>query len=211
MDSTGISLHHPAWERGMVIILAAGALLIQCIPSLAFSLQWNREVSPAIGAITALTGHLTHWSWSHFTWDIAAFLGLSFAAIALTPGRYAVCLILSAVFIPVEIFLLQPEFATYRGLSGIDSALFGLIIAGLWKSGGLLRWMSAVGFFGFFGKTLYEATTGDTLFVEREVSDFIPVTSAHIVGMICGTVVGFLPKLRLRSNKSECSKLEVER
>ncbi|MDF1861811.1 MAG: hypothetical protein P1U87_16450 [Verrucomicrobiales bacterium] len=193
MEPNGFSLRQPVSERGLAFLLAGLALLFQCVPALAESLQWQRDAHPVAGVVTALTGHLTHWTWSHFVWDVAAFLGLSLAAISIAPGRYRNGLFLAAVLIPLEIHFFQPEFQTYRGLSGIDSALFGLLLAGLWQSGGTAKWISAAGLLGFFGKTAFEWITGDTLFVSRSTDDFTPVGSAHVVGMISGVIAGFLP------------------
>lgn len=213
MEPNGFSLRRPASERGLAFLLAGVALLFQCIPALAELLQWQRDAHPAAGVVTALTGHLTHWTWSHFAWDVAAFLGLSLAAISVAPGRYRRALFLAAILIPLEIHFFQPEFQTYRGLSGIDSALFGLLLAGLWQHGGAAKWISAGGLLGFFGKTAFEWITGDTLFVSRGTDDFTPVGSAHVVGMISGVIAGFLPqKWRCADHHTpEPSNLCVER
>lgn len=180
----------PIAETGLLVGLALVAVIIQCLPAVGEALQWQRSAALPASVATTLTGHFTHWSWDHFLWDIAAFIGLGFAAIRIVPGRLMACLLLSAIAIPIEIALFQPQFETYRGLSGIDSALFGLLIAGLWHRGGNPRLLASLGLLGFLGKSLFELTTGDTLFVERTANDFVPVGSAHLVGLFCGMLAG---------------------
>ena len=169
-------------SRNASVATAAGvsvlAILLQLIPSLGEIFQWQRGGS----LLTYLTGHLTHWSWNHLIWDLAAFAALSFAAIRLIPQRFLLCLLVAGIIIPLEIALNQPQFETYRGLSGIDSALFGLTIAGLWK----LRRTA---------RLIAELATGDTFFVEQAQQSFIPVISAHISGFLAGLVSGLIPAL----------------
>ncbi len=167
------------------------AIFFQLIPSLGEIFQWQRGGS----LLTYLTGHLTHWSWNHLIWDLAAFATLSFAAIRLIPQRFLLCLLVAGIVIPLEIALNQPQFETYRGLSGIDSALLGLTIAGLWKLRQTSRFIAAIALIAFVSKTIYELTTGDTIFVEQAQQAFIPATSAHISGFLAGLASGLIPAL----------------
>ena len=182
-------------SRNASMATAAGvallAILFQLIPSLGEIFQWQRGGS----LLTYLTGHLTHWSWNHLIWDLAAFATLSFAAIRLIPQRFLLCLLVAGIVIPLEIALNQPQFETYRGLSGIDSALLGLMIAGLWKLRQTSRFIAAIALIAFVSKTIYELTTGDTIFVEQAQQAFIPATSAHISGFLAGLASGLIPAL----------------
>ena len=180
---------------GVVIgSLALLSIFIQCFPAIGEALQWQRSLSFPQSGLTALTGHLTHWSWDHLLWDVAALVGLGVAAIRILPGRVLLCLLLAALAIPIEIAWFRPEFATYRGLSGVDSALFGLVLAGLWQRKGAGRWLAISGLVGILAKTLFEWTTGDTFFVDRTNQEFIPVTSAHVVGLVCGLFAGLVKR-----------------
>lgn len=180
----------PVFEGVTLFVLASLSVVIQSLPDLGEALQWRRSATFPLKVATAFTGHLTHWSWDHLLWDVVAFLGLGIAAIRLVPGRLLICLVLSALVISLEIMLFHPQFESYRGLSGIDSALFGLIVAGLWRQGPPVRYLAMIGLAGFLGKTTFELLTGDTLFVERAENDFIPATSAHLSGMVCGLLAG---------------------
>ncbi len=83
-----------------------------------------------------LTGHLTHHGFSHLLWDVVMFAALAAWIEARDRVRLTVCLVVAAIAIPSAIAVLQPEIDTYRGLSGIDSALFtlalGLLLREAW-------------------------------------------------------------------------------
>lgn len=141
---------------------------------------------------TWMTSHLSHWSWDHLWWDLLAFGILSATAIRLAGYRYFSCLGLAAFAIPIELFLFQQHLITYRGLSGIDSAIFGLIAYQLFKLGGMARVFGCVAASGFAFKTLYEMLSGSTVFVVNTDQLFTSVPSAHLVGFACGVVAGLV-------------------
>lgn len=185
------------------ILLAAGvvlaAVLVQGAGGLAEALQWRRGGGTGL---SWLTSHLCHWSWNHLAWDVFAFVLLSFLGLRTMPSRYASCLLVAAVLIPLEVQINQPSLDAYRGLSGIDCALLGLVVAGLWRqsTGGpklqAPQWLAIAGGGSFLAKTLYELKTGGTLFVDAGHAPFVPVISAHLVGFVSGMVVGLA---RIRS------------
>ena len=182
-----------------VILLAVTvsllAVMVQVTAGLPEALQWQRG---SISALSWATSHLCHWSWDHLIWDLGAFALLSWLSLRLAPSRYALCLILAAALIPLEVRINQPMLETYRGLSGIDTALLGLLIAVLWRksspdqNGHASRWLAAISACGFVAKTTYELTTGGTVFVEAGAQPFVPVPSAHLVGFLAGLTAGFL-------------------
>lgn len=179
------------------ILLACGvvlaAVVVQSVAGLAEALQWQRSAG---AGLSWLTSHLSHWSWNHLAWDVFAFGLLSLLCLRLMPSRYAVCLLVAAMLIPLEIQNNQPLLESYRGLSGIDCALLGLVVAALWRqSSGDHKWgaaqgLAVLGGCSFLAKTLYELITGGTLFVEAQQQPFVPVISAHLVGFLSGMVVG---------------------
>ena len=189
------------------MLLAGGimllAVLVQCSTGLAEALQWQRNAG---SGVRWLTSHLCHWSWNHLVWDVFAFGLLSLLSLRVAPSRYVFSLLAAAMLIPLEIRINQPMLDSYRGLSGIDCALFGLVAAALWQQpskngrGGAARMLAGLGGCGFLAKTLYELTTGGTLFVEAGPEPFVPVISAHLVGFFTGLGVGLtkqIPTFRL--------------
>ncbi len=142
-----------------------------------------------------LTGHLTHFGADHLRWDLLAFVALGVAAEFQSRSRFLITLGASALLISLGVLIAQPQFVIYRGLSGIDSALFGLVLAGVLLEGWRARhgFSLAVGglaLAGFAAKCAYELITADTVFVAS--SDvFAPVPLAHLIGMLTGAAVMF--------------------
>ena len=175
------------------------AVLVQCGTGLAEALQWQRSAG---SGVRWLTSHLCHWSWNHLVWDLFAFGLLSLLSLRVAPSRYVFCLLAAAVLIPLEIRINQPMLVSYRGLSGIDCALFGLVMTALWRQpstnrgGGAAQVLAVLGGGGFLAKTLYELTTGGMLFVEAGPEPFVPVISAHLVGFLCGVGAGVIKPIR---------------
>jgi hypothetical protein len=85
--------------------------------------------------------------------------------------------------------------ATYRGLSGIDSALFALLAVRVGRQSLSEKdWLklSIAGIIagGFAAKVGFEFVTGATLFVDSTAAGMTPVPLAHVVGGLVGIVCG---------------------
>jgi membrane associated rhomboid family serine protease len=186
--------------RLIALGLALGVVAIQFVNNGSEALQWKRGGE---SAVTWLTCHLCHWSWDHLLWDLFAFGLLSWLVLRLQPSHYVPCLLLAGLLIPLEVQMNQDALNAYRGLSGIDCALLGLLVAGLWRSGqgeGTLpgtgrararaRGLAVLAFGGFVAKTGYELWTGRTVFVESGLQTFVAVPSAHLVGFVVGLLLG---------------------
>ena len=144
------------------------------------------------------TCHLLHWSWNHLLWDLAMFTTLGAIAETNMPRRYRWTLVSSAVLITAGVMLHHPEMETYRGLSGIDTALFGLIVADLLARRLIERdWQSAFWFsvllFVMLGKMLMETFAGTNLFVSD--TSFVPLPLSHLIGAVTGLLIGALSHL----------------
>ena len=74
-----------------------------------------------------LSGHLTHFSTDHLLWCVLAFFGLGVAAERFGRTRTLACIYASAIAISIATLYALPDLSAYRGLSGITSALFGLL------------------------------------------------------------------------------------
>jgi rhomboid family GlyGly-CTERM serine protease len=159
-----------------------------------------------------VASHWVHWSVEHLVWSAGAFLVLGIVCERRSRRRFLVTTLVAAVAIPVALRLLQPDLLYYGGLSGIDSALFGLICAQDIRTHGRNQCMQKRGqsrlrsclaslgtvpvfalpialLIGFLAKIGYEFFTGAALFVSH--SDMmIPVPLAHLVGIAVGILVG---------------------
>jgi hypothetical protein len=111
--------------------------------------------------------------------------------------RFWACVLGSTVLIPLALWTTMPQLETYRGLSGIDSALYVLLAVTLLKDevhGRRWGWVIALSgvLVAFTAKVGYEIATGGTIFVNSGASHMIPVPLAHCVGAAVGMVVGLM-------------------
>jgi rhomboid family GlyGly-CTERM serine protease len=182
----------------VTVSLAVAAVAIQWIPRWADLLQFDRQAILDGQWWRMLTGHLTHWNVDHLFWDLAMFVFLGAMVERQSRLRLvAVCLV-SAVSISFLVLWGQLDLRTYRGLSGLDTALFVYLacdqLAGAWRQRswgeGLLP---AILLAGFGGKLLYEVLTGSTLFVDGQTAGFVVVVMAHAVGAAAGAVLALFP------------------
>jgi hypothetical protein len=116
------------------------------------------------------------------------------------PRQMRLCVGIGAVTVAMSVLCLFPSINLYRGLSGIDTALFTLLAIDLlyeswrernplqaWCTGGLLLALTA--------KIAYEAIGGQTIFVEHDAAGFVPLVWDHVAGAATGIVVAACGKL----------------
>ena len=141
------------------------------------------------------SGHWTHYETSHLFWDLIMFGALSASCERRHRGWYAPAILISGVIISWAIAVFCPDIQQYRGLSGIDTSLFVWLVvdqmgSSLRKKRPLIAAASALAVLGLFGKLVFEASTGETLFVDS--STFIPLVESHLAGAACGLVCGLI-------------------
>ncbi len=175
------------------LLLTAAALVIHALPGATTMLQYDRTAIAAGQLWRILSGHWTHISASHLFWNVVAFLLLAVPCERLNRFSFYACLTSSAILIPVALWVTAPQLLTYRGLSGIDSALFALLLATLLIEEIPRRRLLPLATLCvlsllFVTKTIYEAATAQTIFVDSQGSQFVPVPLAHIMGAIIGTL-----------------------
>jgi rhomboid family GlyGly-CTERM serine protease len=143
-----------------------------------------------------LTGHFTHWNLDHAMWDVLMFVALGALCESRWPRRFAVCTAASALAISLAIFYGQPDVELYRGLSGIDSALFTLAVWGLLEVALAHRRFAGMAalttlLLGLIGKIMWEYATGATIFVDS-TAEFVPIPLAHLVGASVGLLTAMV-------------------
>lgn len=157
------------------------------------ALQYGRGAAPW----TVFTSHLTHWTAEQFFWDVAVFVSLGLACERRCRKRFIMALSGSAIAIPLAVGALAPSIAAYRGLSGIDSALFALLVCTLAaerRDGGrAMHFLVCAAALGFGGKIVFELATGGTMFVSQLGAGIVPVPLAHAVGAAAGVIAYCLP------------------
>lgn len=157
-------------------------------------LELDRAAVAAGESWRMITAHWTHWSTDHLAWDLAVFVVLGVLAETRSRAAFIACVALSAAAISIVVIGAQPAFMSYRGLSGVDSALFALVLTTLgrdaWLAGrrGLTAATVAVGAL-FAAKTAWEAATGGTVFVDAAEAGFVAAPAAHLAGAAVGVAV----------------------
>lgn len=184
--------------------LAGLACLVHASPALTAALQFDRAAAARGELWRLFTGHLTHFGADHLIWDAAALLVLGILTETRErPTNFGRLLAGSAFAISLAVWFWEPRFATYRGLSGIDSALFGLACARLVGDGRRARhafsvWLGALALGGFALKCGFELVAGATVFAAGGVggTPYSPVPLAHLVGWAAGATAAGLSKPR---------------
>ena len=199
-----------SWLPSVSLILVAVAVTIMPFDTLASWLQYDRAAVDGGQLWRLLTCQFTHWSWDHLFWDAAALLFLGWVLEREDHRSLLVCLGLSAVLIPTVVHFGLPDLATYRGLSGIDSAVFVLLAVTLLRrcyadGDRLWTWACVAMLVGFAAKVGFELISGGTLFVDSEASRMQPVPLAHVVGGMLGASCGWIGEsFIVRKGRAAC-------
>ncbi len=179
------------------LLLAVAAIVVLPMASVSGWLQYDRAAVDGGQLWRLVTCQLTHWSWDHLLWDVAALVGLGWVLERDDRRSMLICLGLSIVLIPAVVHFGLPEMATYRGLSGIDSAVFVLLAVTLFRrcyadGDRFWTWACVAMLVGFAAKIGFEMVSGGTLFVDAAASRMQPVPLAHVVGGMVGGACGWL-------------------
>ena len=190
----------------LTLVLATAAIIVHLLGQpFQSAMEYDRAAVAAGQFCRLVTCQWVHWSADHLFWDVCVFLAIGSACEVRDRRRAIAVTLLSTIGVPVAIHFLSPAITNFRGLSGIDSALFGLALVLVAEEGvRQRRWsMLAAGVAGvslFIAKCTYELMTSKTLFVES--SDFVVVPLAHVVGLAVGLGVAALIRLiRWRSKR----------
>ena len=179
----------------LTIVLALISLAVSRSPAAMTWLEFDRVAVTTGQWWRLLSGHLTHWNGEHVLWDAGVFLALGVLCERIDRRRFAACFLGSALVIPAVVWFASPEILVYRGLSGIDSAMFILVAVTVlrtqWASRDWLWVLLAAGLLiAFVVKTGFEQATGGTLFVNSAAAGFIVIPAAHTAGAAVGAIVG---------------------
>lgn len=177
----------------LTFAFSALALAVHCLPSLTLAWQFDRAAVAHGQLWRFFTAHLTHFGADHLRWDVIAFVVLGAMVERVSRSAFVVTFAFSAAPITLGVWIAQPQFTTYRGLSGIDSALFGFVVARVIADGWRARhafsiMVGGLALTGFAAKCIFELATRTTVFVETTAA-FAPVPFAHLLGLLAGAAV----------------------
>jgi rhomboid family GlyGly-CTERM serine protease len=177
------------------LVFVGFAIVVSMVPGMANWLQYDR-LAVARGEVwRLLTSHFVHWSLEHLFWDVLALGALGWMCEREGVLRFVGTVAAAGLLIPLVLSIAQPQMTTYRGLSGIDSALFALLAAVVSRQAVMERDWSRLGLVslisvGFAAKIGFEMSTGGTLFVDSAAARMTPVPLAHVVGGLIGLGFG---------------------
>jgi len=171
------------------------ACAVYFLPGAADLFQYDRDRIAGGEIWRLVTSHWTHWSAEHLFWDLVLFLVLITWSMYINSRRTGIVIGLSSLIIPIGIYWIQPELVFYRGLSGLDSALFVFLTMQLFPElkrqkdrAGLLLLMVLLT--GLCLKIVYETVTGQAIFIANMAPDVVVVPLAHIIGAGLGFILG---------------------
>lgn len=182
-------------RRAPCISLAAGACaaILFLFPAAAGWLEFQRTAVLRGELWRLLTCHMTHFTAGVLLWDVAALVCLGAVCEIRNRKSFVISLGAAAILIPAAVLFFQPGLSSYRGLSGIASALFGLLAVFLLREGARERdgWrvaLAAIFFLLFLGKVAFETASGLPVFASDYGGSVEPVPLAHAVGLCVGIV-----------------------
>lgn len=133
-----------------------------------------------------------HWSIDHLCWDLFMFYLVGSLCEQRNRSAFLAVTFASGLMIPITVMIYSPEFGSYRGLSGIDTALYALL-GTLWFLDAIRerdRSASLVCFGLLVAMVLkigYELISQQLLFVTDD--SFTPAPTAHSSGAIIGILI----------------------
>lgn len=191
------ALSRSATTIGLTIACVAIALL----PGASERLQFERSAVAAGEYWRLMTGHFTHWSAEHLAWDLLVFVVLGSIGEALDRRRFLTVLGAASLVIAAGLWIALPGVPTYRGLSGLDTALFTALAAGTLRSvsreaGSLWSLVVVTLCILLFAKMIFEMLADRAVFVDAAAAGFRPLPLAHVLGVAAGALGGCLPPSR---------------
>ncbi|MEN6624882.1 MAG: rhombosortase [Candidatus Sumerlaeia bacterium] len=179
----------------LTIAVALAAAATQLCPAFSDIFAYDRDAVMCGQLWRMWSCHLTHWSWNHLWWDTLAFVGLAGFCEIRDRRRWTALMIAAPLAISLVVHYGSPHLAAYRGLSGLDSAFYGLVLAGFIeiRAGRKISPESAVAVLAalaFVAKVAYETATGAAVFAASGGS-YIVVPSVHLAGFVAGLAASF--------------------
>jgi len=180
------------WNATAPALLSILAVAIYSSAGLTEFCQYDRTRIEGWEVWRLVSGNFAHWSGEHIFWDLLVFAVLGILISLRHRISVFILLALSSISISATVYFIHPSMQYYRGLSGIDSALF--IYFGLdFISASIRNGKYRIAFAGISlilllaAKTVFEIISGTNLFVVS--GSFVPVVTAHLAGIFTGILV----------------------
>ena len=180
-------------QRGpwVTLVLTAAALAIHYFHPLRPQLLYTRTALNEGDFLRIVSCHWVHLNTDHLLWSAMTFLVLGSLCEMMDRKKYMVSIVISAILIPIVIWLAMPNLKNYGGLSGLDCSLYALLgvmfIKREWRT---RNWTWIIIYTILLGlllaKIIYETASGLTIFVDNTHTNMIPVPLSHLVGGLVG-------------------------
>jgi len=177
------------------LFLTAAALVIHIYHPLRPHLLYTRAALNDGDFWRLVSCHWVHLNLDHLLWSAMTFFLLGSICEIMDRSRYVMSIGISAIFIPIAIWIIMPNLNVYGGLSGLDCSLYSLLIALFIKREWHTRnWIWCIFYMLMLvllpAKIIYEMTSGLTIFVNNTHSNMVPVPLSHLVGGVVGSGIG---------------------
>ena len=177
----------------LTFALGAAALLLWQAPAswLQF-LELSREGLERGEWWRLYTSHLVHHTGEHLLFDLLGFVFVGTFCELRSPERTRWMLLLAASAVGIGVLSFDGGIDTYRGLSGLATALFAFFLADAWRRTSRFGpYRAAVSVLGCLlgAKLLAETLGGNSIFIGETVG-FVSVPAAHWCGALIGLVRG---------------------
>lgn len=133
-----------------------------------------------------LSGNLVHYGFYHLLMNLAALLVCGYVFfLRCSLWLYSGLLLFSGLCVGLGVYWGTPEFAVYRGLSGV---LHGLIVFGFLLSFRQTPWINGAGLLLVIGKLIHEQSAA---YQATDLQQLLPVpvvVDAHLYGAVSGVV-----------------------
>jgi len=179
------------------LILTAVALLIHYYHPLRPHLLYTRTALVHGDFWRLISCHWVHLNTDHLLWSAMTFFVLGSFCEIMDRTKYMMTVGISTIFIPMAIWFAMPHLKAYGGLSGLDCALYSLLIVLFIKREWPMQKWRWIIFYTIMlvllpAKIIYEVTSGLTIFVHNFNANMVPVPLSHLVGGVVGLVVGLV-------------------
>jgi rhomboid family GlyGly-CTERM serine protease len=179
------------------LILTTMALLIHYYHPMRPHLLYSRTALAQGDFWRLISCHWVHLNPDHLLWSAMTFFILGSFCEIMDRAKYIITVGISALFIPMAIWFILPHLKVYGGLSGLDCALYSLLIVLFIKREWRIQKWSWIIFYTIMlvllpAKIIYEMTSGFTIFVNNFQTNMVPVPLSHLVGGVVGLVVGIV-------------------
>lgn len=150
-------------------------------------LEWRRSEIADGQWWRIATGHLCHWSGGHFFWDLLMFVAMGFFLEARSRKSLVWSIVLAVAFSHFALTQMS-VFNTYRGLSGVGSAVFVCLALRVTLDARSRndRIYGVLGLVGFTAKLAYEIAWTSPLFVQNLGRGVQVAICVHAAGFTAG-------------------------